>query len=243
MRLSIGTFILVAAAVAIGALAGVGSSGSAISHATSATHGAAGANEARTSFVSNNSSASGSSAGATAGAGSALEAQPQQAAHVQRINLEIRTTEKVGGEEQPRYVPAGATAASLKSWTGNLTVKKGEPVVITIVNSDDGSAPLAAGFSQFDNVQGGTETVEGVPVRSVPNEDVAHTFTVLGMNVNAAIPAAPEGRTDTVVLKFTPTTTGTFPWQCFAPCGTWSNGFGGAMDMRGWMKGSITVVS
>ncbi len=163
--------------------------------------------------------------------------------HVQRIDLELRTTEKYNGEEQPRYVPVGSTAASLKGWTGHFTVKLGQPVELRIVNTDDGSAPLAPGYRQFDAVQGGTETVEGKPVSYVPNSQIAHTFTVLGLNVNAAIPAAPEGATNTIVLRFTPTKAGTFPWQCFAPCGTWGNGFGAAMDNPGWMQGKVTVLS
>lgn len=180
-----------------------------------------------------------------AAAAQSTQMGPVQSAgtQVQRINLELRTTEKIYGEEQPRYVPVGSTAASLKGWTGHLTVKLGRPVVLTIINTDDGAAPLAPGYRQFDSVQGGAETVEGKPVSYVPNSQIAHTFTALGLDVNAAIPAAPEGGTDTIVLKFTPTKAGTFPWQCFAPCGTWSNGFGAAMDKPGWMQGKITVLS
>lgn len=235
MRLSIGAFALSAVAVAVAALLAV---------TGPATGSVAATHPAVTSTASSGSGSAEAGGGrALAQARSSRMGPLQQTARAQHINLEIRTTEMLNGEEQPRYVPVGATAATLKNWQGHLTVTKGRPVVLTIINEDDGSAPLAPGYRQFDSVQGGTETVEGIPVSSISNEKIAHTFTMLGLNVNAAIPAAPKGSTDTIVLTFTPTQTGTFPWQCFAPCGIWSDGFGGAMDTPGWMKGTITVTS
>ncbi len=177
---------------------------------------------------------------------SAVEADAAVAStegNVQRVDLEIRTTEKLKGEEQPRYVPVGATAASLKSWTGNIVVKKGETVILTIVNTDNGKVPLEPGYRRFDEVQGGTETVDGRPITSAPNSDIAHTFTDMGLGINAPIPSAPENGTDTIVLTFKPTQTGKFPWQCYDPCGSGSEGWGAAMDTHGWMQGTITVIS
>lgn len=185
---------------------------------------------------------SGKTAGETKGAPAASpESSGAKAAEAQNapqhINLEIRTTEKLNGEEEPRYVPAGATASSLKSWTGNITVKKGQTVVLTIVNHDDGSAPLEGAASQYDKVQGGSETVDGKSASAVQNGQIAHTFTALNLGVNAPIPAAPKGATNKIVYTFKATEAGKFPWQCYTPCGM------DAMAALGWMKGTITVLA
>lgn len=257
MRLSIGVFSFTGAIVAIAVLIGVSTPGSGKSHTGSqhvvamsqhagATNGAAssGNSAAGSGEASSAASSTSSQGGKAAVDPKTPQAQPPQASKgAQRINLELRTTEKLNGEEQPRYVPAGSTAASLKGWTGNITVKRGQPVVLTIINYDDGEAPLPPGFRQFDEVQGGTETVQGGPVTSVPNGKIAHTFTVLGLGVNAPIPVAPsEAHPNTVVITFTPTKDGSFSFQCLAPCGGNDGGFGGAMDTPGWMTGKIIVV-
>ena len=134
-----------------------------------------------------------------------------------------------GHADWPRFTPA------------NFTVSKAGPVTITITNHDDGTSPLSSSLESYDAVQGGTETVDGTAVTSVPNSQVAHTLTVPDLGVNVVIPAAPTGGTNTIVFTFTPTKSGSFTWQCYAPCGSGSDGMAGAMAMGGWMKGTITV--
>ena len=133
----------------------------------------------------------------------------------------------------PRFSPA------------NLTLPKDSTVVLTIYNYDDGTAPLSAG-SLFDKVQGGTETVNGSTVTSIPNANISHTFTVPGLSLNIPIPPAPtpgaNGRTPTVVtFTFKVTNAGTYTWQCEAPCGTGPTGMGGPMTTAGYMTGSLVV--
>jgi heme/copper-type cytochrome/quinol oxidase subunit 2 len=97
----------------------------------------------------------------------------------------------------------------------------------------------------YDAVQGtlgGTEAVDGQPVSTVPNADIAHTFTVVGLGLNVPIPAAPTGGSITVVARFVATRSGRFLWQCYAPCGSGSNSMGGAMSTMGWMEGAVEVV-
>ncbi len=127
----------------------------------------------------------------------------------------------------------------------SFTVHKGQTVVLQITSYDDGTAPLAGVQSMFDSVRGTVsdrETVDGKAVRSVPNTDVSHTFTVVSLGVNVPIPAAPTGGAVLVVARFVARQSGTFLWQCYAPCGSGTNGMGGAMSVQGWMEGHIHVV-
>jgi hypothetical protein len=133
----------------------------------------------------------------------------------------------------PRYTHA--------SWS----VRVGETVVLRVTNYDNGTAPLTGAQMMYDNVMGtlgGSETVDGKPVRSVSDEEVSHTFTVVGLGLNLPIPVAPKGGSVTVVARFVPKRTGRFVWQCYAPCGSGPNSMGGAMAMGGWMEGTVEVL-
>jgi plastocyanin len=146
------------------------------------------------------------------------------------VSLIVQTGKMDGRPGWPRFVPA------------NFSVTAGQKVVLTITSYDDGTAPLPAGMTTYDSVQGGTETVNGQPVSSIPNADVSHTFTVPALGVNVPIPAVASGqKTVTVVFTFTPTKSGTFTWECMAPCGTGADGMGGPMATPGWMRGTLTV--
>ncbi len=155
-------------------------------------------------------------------------------------------------------VPHGHVTETMKIVTGSLTgfgdqpqytnpdwtVQVGERVTVKIVSFDDGTAPLMGAQMMFAKVQGSTtgqETVAGHAISSVSDTNVAHTFTVPGLSFNMPIPAAPTGKSVTVVATFVPTKTGTFTWQCYAPCGAGTNGMGGAMSTMKWMEGSIKV--
>ncbi len=145
-------------------------------------------------------------------------------------SMEILTNSPFG----PRY--------SHPSWT----VRSGETVIIKIKSYDDGTAPLtgmqAMMFSAVHGTLGGSESVAGKAVSYVPNDDIAHTFTVVGLGLNLPIPAAPTGRSVTVVARFVADRTGTFIWQCYAPCGSGPNLMGGPMSTMGWMEGTVRVI-
>lgn len=122
-------------------------------------------------------------------------------------------------------------------------------VVLTIYSFDDGAAPLAKSLQIYDKVAGTlghTETVDGKKVSSVPNKDVAHTFTVPGIGLNLAVPAAKTSKsgeiTPTVVTaSFVTEKEGTFTWQCYAPCGSGKGGMSGAMATPGYMTGKVVI--
>jgi hypothetical protein len=128
------------------------------------------------------------------------------------------------------------------SWT----VRANERVTVKIISYDDGTAPLMGSQMMYASVLGttdGTESVAGQAVTKVPDTDVAHTFTVVGLGFNMPIPAAPTGKSVTVEATFIATKTGSFTWQCYAPCGTGVNGMGGAMSTMRWMEGTIKVTA
>lgn len=144
-----------------------------------------------------------------------------------------------GRTDWPHFVPSGFSAPA------------GATIVLTIVNHDDGAAPLppASPWGKvmgadptFGAVSGGEELVDGKPVTSVPNAQVSHTFTIPGLLVNIPIPAAPSASQPvTVTFSFTVTKAGTYNWLCVAPCGSGSSGMGGAMDAEGWMEGYVHI--
>lgn len=147
-------------------------------------------------------------------------------------SMVIATGKMDGHPGWPRYTNA--------SWS----VRKGEVVTLRITSYDDGTAPLTGAQTMFDRVQGtrgGTETVDGRSISSIPNGDIAHTFTVVGLGWNVPIPAAPTGGSVAVVARFVARRAGTFVWQCYAPCGSGSNSMGGAMSTKGWMEGTVKV--
>ena len=148
--------------------------------------------------------------------------------------MKIVTGSLSGFGDQPQYT------------NSNFTVQVGERVTIKIVSFDDGTAPLMGSQMMYAKVEGSTtgqETVAGHAVSSVSDTNVSHTFTVVGLRFNMPIPAAPTGKSVTVVATFIPTETGTFTWQCYAPCGAGTNGMGGAMSTMKWMEGQIKVTA
>ena len=124
---------------------------------------------------------------------------------------------------------------------GNIHVRAGATVVLTIKEYDDMVTPVA-GLSPFLRVMGGTETVNGKPVSSVGNGQLAHTFTIPSLGINAPLPVASMNGPTTVRFTFrAPAVPGTYQWLCVTPCGTGPYGISGAMNSNGWMRGHLIV--
>lgn len=140
-----------------------------------------------------------------------------------------------------------AAAGDQPEYTNPMwTVHVGERVTVKIISFDDGTAPLMGSQMKYDQVLGstnGNELVGGNALSSVTDTNISHTFTVVGLGFNMPIPAAPTGKSVTVEATFVPTKTGTFTWQCYAPCGAGTNGMGGAMSTMKWMEGKIEVTA
>ncbi len=121
---------------------------------------------------------------------------------------------------------------------------------ITIVAYDMPTPGIPAQFSSVQGTVGGTmqlingtaamlggePTDWGRTVSSVPLASMAHTFTIQKLGINIPVVGM-----DTESAQFYLNQTGTFTWQCMAPCGTDASGWGGPMGTPGWMSGTITV--
>ncbi len=133
-----------------------------------------------------------------------------------------------------------------KILNSSWTVKKGETVTVRIISFDDGTAPLVGSYVKYDKVLGttnGKELAGGKVVSTVSDINIAHTFTVPGLDFNMPIPVAPTSGHIVVSATFVPEKTGTFVWHCYAPCGSGANGMSGAMSTMTWMTGKIRVVA
>lgn len=146
----------------------------------------------------------------------------------------------------------------------DLTVPAHSVVTITIKNYDGATPILNNFYAQVQGTVGGVEVINGKPVKGLDPSLVSHTFTI------HSIPSIPtnqqpwlyvsvpiQGEPDAIesagadnglppnpmVIQFTFVVgdPGQYIWQCFDPCGTTFNGFGGPMQTRGFMNGTFTV--
>ncbi len=153
--------------------------------------------------------------------------------------LSIQTGKMDGKPGWPRYVPA------------NFTIPANTIIKLTIINYDDGTAPLPSNSPwskfwgsdpTFGLVEGGDETVNGKKITSVDPNNVSHTFTVPSLLINLPIPAAVSKNQPAVVtFEFSVSKPGNYHWLCAAPCGSGSTGMGGAMNTSNWMEGTMEV--
>jgi hypothetical protein len=167
----------------------------------------------------------------------------------------------------PDWVSYFIQDPTTKRWehTTIFKVPAGSVVNMTILGYD-GCTPLRnQEFGQVTGTVGGVAYVDGKPVTQLNSWgacNVAHTFSIpgIGLNVPMASPSLSQSGTNafcgtspcttadvhrTVTFSFhTPTTAGTYFWQCRIPCGGgFIDGFGGPMQTLGFMTGNMEVVS
>jgi hypothetical protein len=127
----------------------------------------------------------------------------------------------------------------------SLTVPANTLVTVTIRNFDLGDAtmPSDSPLLLVRGTAGGTATFNGQSYSALGPTKVAHTFTIPQLGINVPIPGdAPDNATFlTVTFSFRTGNAGNYAFQCFAPCGTGSNGFGGPMSSMAYMRGTLTV--
>lgn len=152
--------------------------------------------------------------------------------------------------DQPAYYVLGPNG--LQS-SANLSLPAHRLIKLVIINYDDGNATLSS--SQYANVSGtmdnsisyvnnavvnSSEGANGIVINgvqnvsSVPQSEIAHTFTIPSLNINIPVPVV-----STVTAYFTISAAGTYTWLCMTECGSGTNGSGGAMSTPGWMTGSV----
>lgn len=157
---------------------------------------------------------------------------------VPTFDVTVVTDDQTGRDGYIAYVPA------------NLTLPAHSTVRIRITNFDDATAQKPAKFAHVWGTVGNTIQVQKMMGVSMPNmlspartvdalpaaTEVSHTFTSAGMHFN--VPVAPVGVTTFILKTGKP---GHYTWQCMNPCGSGKTGWGGAMSMKGYMSGTITV--
>ena len=143
----------------------------------------------------------------------------------------------------------------------DLVVPAHAVVTITIENYDGATPILNHFYSQVQGTIGGVMTVNGKTVTGLDPSKVSHTFTIHSIPdknqpwLYVSVPV--QGQSDAVEnagadngfppqpikvqFSFVTGGPGQYIWQCFDPCGTSFNGFGGPMSTRGYMSGTFTV--
>jgi len=132
----------------------------------------------------------------------------------------------------------------------NFTVPAHTLLEFTLINYDTGQNPVTPVQAAVSGTLGdciylnATPTALGPCVHSVPTGFIAHTFSFVGgayAGFNVPLPSAinsPVGGIGASVTFFTYfNQTGTFTWNCLAPCDPYS------MATSGFMTGTMTVVS
>lgn len=152
--------------------------------------------------------------------------------------------------DQPAYfvLQNGSLVSS-----ANIVVPANTLIQTTIINYDDGNASTPAIYEKVTGTVGSQETIvnntlinstetnNGISVAgawttsNVPQQDIAHTFTVEGLNLNVPVVVS-----SIVQFSFNSGASGSYTWQCYADCGSGA-GWGDAMVTPGWMTGTLTV--
>lgn len=162
----------------------------------------------------------------------AVPAPPMQ------MSMVIATPDMLKSDVGPAYIPA------------NPTLPANADVTITITNFDDATA-LTSGTEHYATASGIVGPLQVATIDPAkpnapaavtsttsldPATGVSHTFTIPKLGVN--VPIAPKSRTTFTIHT---AAAGIYTWQCFDPCGSDPNGWGGAMATDGYMKGAMTL--
>lgn len=154
-----------------------------------------------------------------------------------------------GGGAHPSWVSYSAT---------NLWVPAHAVVTFTIRQYDSSTPTLDPYFNRVVGTVGGVASFNGHSATALSSQNVAHTFTIHGipqsgqptifvsvplLGVSSNAPVAANGYAAPAVIRFSIVTgsSGNYIFQCFVPCGTGFNGWGGPMESQGYMAGNLVV--
>lgn len=132
----------------------------------------------------------------------------------------------------------GVYNSSMDQYTpANFTLPVHTLVVFHITNYDNGQNP-ASQYTQVSGTVNNLIYVNGAStgVSSVDVGSISHTFTIMKTGFNVPVPAASSTAPTTVTFSAYFNDTGTFTWNCMAPCDPTS------MAAPGFMTGMLTVV-
>ncbi len=180
------------------------------------------------------------------------------------VNVVLQEDPQNTVSNHPDWVSYFIQDPRTKEWvhTTLFKVPAGSIVHVTILGYD-GCTPLRNPYwGRITGTIGGVEYVNGKAVSvldSYSQCSVGHTFRIpgIGLNVPVASPTSlaansnlcgtspcTSGPHTVVTFSFhTPTTPGSYFWQCMIPCGLgYLDGFGGPMQTLGFMTGEMEVV-
>ena len=168
--------------------------------------------------------------------------------------------------------PAGAVNASIEDnavtqeegwpfyWPSTtLVVPAHSLVTVKVKQYDSAGAPWNNFWADVHGTVDGTATYNGEKKTGIKPEELAHTFTIhqypengqptvflsvpmKGVPNNAKNEANGYPKPEVIEFSFITGEPGEYIWNCEDPCGDSYQGFGGVMQQRGWMSGTITVV-
>ena len=167
----------------------------------------------------------------------------------------------------PRYTTCGSNSLENVNWVTYsdpiIKLPRNTMVTMVITNYDSPTNLVNNYFLKPSGVsyngQQDAVNVDGKVVTSEDPNTISHTFVIHSIVSSSqpwfyvAVPVA--GSTDTntdaagmpnkpAVTTFsfmTPSQPGEYVWQCFVPCGSSFNGFGGPMSTKGYMSGTVSV--
>ncbi|HEV2165624.1 MAG TPA: hypothetical protein VGS23_01395 [Thermoplasmata archaeon] len=151
---------------------------------------------------------------------SPAESAPSTSTSVHYVNLSVNLNATTGW---PQFSPA------------NFSVPAG-PVEFTIVDNDS-MMSWAGCPCPVRGTVGGTELVNGTPMRMVPGTNVAHTFNIPNLDLQILSPGQSVVQFEIVVSG-----PGNYTWFCIAPCGAGPDPYTTPpMNAPGYMTGTMTV--
>jgi hypothetical protein len=161
--------------------------------------------------------------------------------------------------------PVAQSASESQQWpfytpSTNLEVPANTLVTVTIHQYDTGGQIYNPFLAKVSGTVDGTALYDGKKESSIDPNNVGHTFTIHqypeetqpNLYVNVPVPAnSPNAPADAngypkkpkeITFSFMTGGPGKYIWNCEFPCGTGYVEFGGPMQQRGWMSGTLTVV-
>jgi len=180
----------------------------------------------------------------------------------QPVNVTLQTVGSLGSGNDPTWV-SYLIRSPQGQWehTTVFQVPAHTQVNMTIINYDSGSPLRNQQLGQVTGTLGSFATLDGRPFRVINSNatngnGVAHTFSIptlgisvplYGNNANAnlcgAAPCTTSSPHRIIRFSFMSPGAGSYPWQCFVPCGLgWLFGNAGPMQTVGYMGGFLQVV-
>jgi hypothetical protein len=146
-----------------------------------------------------------------------------------------------GTSEPPAisYVNLTITVNATNGWPqyspANITIPTG--VVEFTINDTDSAMNWTGCPCPVTGTVGGYQDINATPYKTVPSDNVAHSFSVADWHLAVWSPGMSVVRFKVDVIN-----PGTFIWICAVPCGTGSNPYTTPpMGSPGFMTGKIVV--